>query len=167
MLKDPAAPAPRTADPVFVPLSDAQARHYRAGGPDAHGRPPERVTADWAVPCRHTLRLLPPGTPFLIVAHRPFSGLNPYTETGPIFLAAEDLPGADIRADLPEFLSSPAYIVRGYCDRERIVYGTGAVTPTPEIPAACRALLARPDVAFVHIRSATNNCFHVRVDRAA
>jgi hypothetical protein len=105
--------------------------------------------------------------PFLIVAHRPFRGLNPYTETGPIFLAAEDQPGAAPGAALPAFLSSPTYVVRGYGRDERIIYGTGAVTPTPEIPAVCRALLARDEVAFVHVRSATNGCFHVRVERPA
>lgn len=152
--------------PVFVPLSEAEAAHYRAGGADAYGLPPETATADWAVPCRHTLRLLPPGTPFLIVAHRPFRGLNPYTETGPIFLAAEDMPGAAVSTDLPAFLSSPAYIVRGYGADERILYGTGAVVLTPDIPAACERLLERDEVAFIHIRSASNNCFHVRVERA-
>jgi len=151
--------------PVFVPISDAEATHYRAGGPDAYGLPPERATADWPVPCRHGLRLLPPGTPFLIVAHRPFRGLNPYAETGPIFLAAEDGPGAPVGPDLPAFLSSPAYIVRGYTQDERILYGTGALTPTPDIPAACARLLERPEVAFVHVRSASNTCFHVRVER--
>ncbi len=151
--------------PVFIPLTDAEAAHYRSGGLDAHGLPPERVTADAAVPCRHSLQMLPPGTAFLIVAHRPFRGLNPYTETGPIFLAAEDAPGAAITTELPGFLTSPAYIVRGYSGDERIVYGTGAVTPTPDIRAVCARPLARDEVDFIHVRSATNNCFHVRVER--
>lgn len=151
--------------PVFVPLSDADARHYRSGGLDAYGLPPEQATADGPVPCRHSLRMLPPGTPFLIVAHRPFRGLKPYTETGPIFIAAESGAGADIGPDLPEFLSSPAYLLRGYSQDERILYGTGITTPTAQIPAACQQMLARDAVAFVHIRSATNTCFHVRVQR--
>jgi len=32
-------------------------------------------------------------------------------------------------------LDSPDYIVRGYGPDDRIVYGTGAVVPTPEIAA--------------------------------
>lgn len=154
--------------PVFVPLSDAEAAHYRAGGCDAYGLMPEsRVVQGGGVPCRHTLRMLPEGARYLIVAHRPFAGLNPYTETGPIFLAAEDVPGAAVSADLPAFLTSSAYIVRGYSADERIVYGTGAVTPTPDIPAACTRLFQSDEVAFVHIRSASNTCFHVRVERGA
>lgn len=154
--------------PVFLPLSDADAAHYRAGGLDAYGLPPERrVVQGGGVPCRHTLRMLTEGAPYLIVAHRPFAGLNPYTETGPIFLGAGDLPGAAVSSDLPPFLTSPAYIVRGYSADERIVYGTGAVTPTQDIPAACARLFERAEVAFIHVRSASNTCFHVRVEPEA
>ncbi len=154
--------------PIFIPLPDADAAHYRAGGADAYGLTPERrIATDGDIPCRHTLRLLPPGTPYIVVAHRPFAGLNPYTETGPIFLAAEPGPGAGPSPDLPPFLNSSRYIVRGYDADERILYGTGAVTPTAEIIDACARLLARAEVAFVHVRSASNNCFHVRVERGA
>jgi hypothetical protein len=61
-------------------------------------------------------------------------------------------------------LASPAYIVRGYGADDRIVYGTGRVVPTAEIPDAAEALLARGDVAYVHVRSASNNCYQLRVD---
>lgn len=154
--------------PVFLPLSDADAAHYRAGGPDAYGLAPERrVVEGGGVPCRHTLRLLPEGAAYLIVAHRPFAGLNPYTETGPIFLSADPVEGAAPSTELPAFLTSPAYIVRGYSADERILYGTGAVTPLAQITEACVRLLERADVAFLHIRSASNNCFHCRVERGA
>lgn len=152
--------------PLFIPISDDSAAHYRAGGSDAYGLAPERRISDGNnVPCRHSLRLVPAGAPYLIVAHRPFAGLNPYTETGPIFVAAEALPPAAPSHSLPETMTAPSYIVRGYSADERIIYGTGAVTPTDEVIAACAALLGRADVAFVHIRSAINNCFTVRVER--
>lgn len=152
--------------PLFVPLSDATARHYRQGGADAYGLPPERRISDGStIPCRHSLTLVPRGTPYLIVAHRPFAGLNPYTETGPIFLGAEDVPGPAPSPELPAFLTSPQYILRGYDLGERIIYGTGAVVALERLIEASAALLARSEVAFVHIRSASNNCFHVRVER--
>lgn len=152
--------------PLFIPLSNEDARHYRNGGLDAYGLPPERRISDGqGVPCRHSLRLLPAGAPYLIVAHRPFQGLNPYTETGPIFLAADPGPGAAPSHDLPPSLYSDAYIVRGYDAGERIIYGTGGVSPTGEVIKACARLMQRSDVAFVHIRSAANNCFSVRVER--
>lgn len=151
--------------PIFLPLPDAVTETYRAGAPDAYGLPPERAIASGDIPCRATLHPMPEGTPYLIVAHRPFETLNPYTETGPIFVSADPHPSAAPSHELPPFLTSPTYIVRGYSKDERILYGTGAVTPTEQIIARCTELLSRPDVAFVHIRSAQNNCFHCRVER--
>jgi Protein of unknown function (DUF1203). len=152
--------------PVFIPLPAAVAAHYRAGGADAYGlRPERRVVQGGGVPCRATLRLLPEGAPYLIVAHRPFEGLNPYTETGPIFLSADEGAGAAPSTELPPFLASPAYILRGYSADERIIYGTGQVVPTDDLIAASALLLDRHEVAFLHIRSSTNNCFHCRVER--
>lgn len=151
--------------PIFHPLPADVTSHYRAGGADAYGRAPERRVSDgMGVPCRASLRMVPAGAAYLIVAHRPFAALNPYTETGPIFVSL-DMPLTDPSPDLPDFLHSPRYILRGYCAEDRIVYGTGAIIETSDLIAASAALLAREDVAYAHIRSATNNCFHCRVER--
>jgi hypothetical protein len=66
---------------------------------------------------------------------------------------------------LPEILTSADYIVRGYGADDRIVYGTGAVVPTGEVKGRAEALLERPDIAYVHMRSARNNCYQLRIDR--
>lgn len=150
----------------FIPIDSATAWALRTGT-DAYGLPPERVAPSTGrgTPCRHCLRQIPEGEPYLIVAHRPFTGLNPYTETGPIFLCADHCqPGGP---SLPtDVLTSDSYILRGYSNDERILYGTGSVVPTSAIPARCAELFVRPDLAFIHIRSASNNCFICRVDRA-
>lgn len=150
----------------FIPLQTALVERWRAGGADDYGLAPERAVSDGdGIPCRHCLKVTPAGADYLIVGHRPFAGLNPYTETGPIFVCAACERAGETGA-LPLMLASPGYIVRGYSDAERIVYGTGGVVPTQDIPARCEELLARADIAFVHVRSASNNCFQVRVDRA-
>ena len=66
---------------------------------------------------------------------------------------------------MPEILASPDYILRGYGADERIVYGTGGVVPTGWIVARAAELLAMAEVDFVHVRSARNNCFQVRIER--
>ena len=151
----------------FMPIPTAIATALR-DGPDANGQRPQTAGPSTAsgTPCRHCLRQVPAGQPYLILAHRPFDGLNPYTETGPIFLCAEDCaPGG--RASLPrEILQAASYITRAYSADERIIYGTGAVTETNRIADRCVELLADPLVAFVHIRSTANNCFLCRVERA-
>lgn len=151
----------------FLPMPTETATAYWTGGKDAYGMVPERHISDgYGVPCRHCLRLVGAGEPYLVLAHRPFPALQPYAETGPVFLHAEPCAAHVPSEDLPPMLTSRDYIVRGYSARDRILYGTGAVVPTGDIPDYAAALLARADVAYLHIRSARNNCYQCRVERA-
>lgn len=150
----------------FSPIATQIARAYQDGGPDANGQMPERQISDGGGnPCRHCLKMIPEGAAMLVLAHRPFPAPQPYAEMGPIFLCAEECPAGG-GAALPEVLASPDYFVRGYGGDDRIVYGTGAVVPTARITAEAAARLADPRVAYVHVRSARNNCFQCRIDRA-
>ncbi|MEC3862342.1 DUF1203 domain-containing protein [Mesobacterium sp. TK19101] len=151
----------------FDAIPTEQVRALQSGGLDANGQVPERRISDGVgVPCRHCLKLVPKGEFYLVLAYRPFAMIHPYAEVGPIFLCAKECVSGSVEAKLPDFLVSDSYILRGYDTDERIVYGTGRVTPTVEITSYCKALLRRPEIDFVHIRSASNNCFHVRVERS-
>lgn len=151
----------------FHAIDTATARHLQNGGPDAYGQTIERATSDGdGIPCRHCLALIPAGKSYLILAHRPFEGLNAFTETGPIFLCAEPCERATPGPELPSMLESQHYILRGFDHQERIVYGTGKVIPTDEIQRRAAQLLANPIIAFVHVRSAANNCYHCRIERS-
>lgn len=150
--------------PHFIGMPPTDADTYRAGAPDAYGKPPERQRSDGSAPCRCCLRYIPEGAEMLVLAYRPFHNLQPYAETGPIFLCAEHCrPEQD--AARPEILTSPTYLLKGYSDDQRIIYGTGQITPVDEVPAYADALLARDDVAFVDLRSARNNCWQARLTR--
>lgn len=137
-------------------------------GLDSYGNLVERHPSAEAgsVPCRHCLSHVPDGAPYLILAHRPFQTRNPYSETGPIFLCAEECRRAQTSPEPPAMLQAEAYILRGYSADERIIYGTGAVTLRSQIIDYATSLLARQDVAFVDLRSASNNCFLCRIHRA-
>lgn len=153
---------------LFKALPTGPVRALQAGGVDAYGHVPERAISDGdGVPCRHCLKNVAAGEPYLILAYRPFPELQPYAETGPIFLHAEECSRAEEAAAIPELFSKTSdYIVRGYSDDDRIVYGSGAVVPTPDIPARAAELLERDDIAYLHMRSARNNCYQCRIDRA-
>ena len=107
------------------------------------------------------------GEDYLILAHRPFPELQPYAETGPIFLHAEPCQRAEESDVLPElFRPTPDYILRGYGHDDRIVYGTGAVVPTHQICGRAHELAgSAPEIAYVHMRSAKNNCYQCRIER--
>ena len=149
-----------------LPSAAVEAIHHT--GLDSYGDPVERhpSAAEGGMPCRHCLQNVPAGKPFLALAHRPFTGRNPFTETGPIYLCDPFCAPATASPDVPTFLSAPQYILRGYGPDERIVYGTGAVTPRAELKAYAETLLSRDDIAFVDLRSASNNCFLCRIHRA-
>lgn len=151
----------------FFGLPTETVTQLRATRRDAYGLPMETDRSPGAgIPCRHCLSCTPEGRDFLILAHRPFETLNAYTETGPIFLCADDCAAPAPSDAVPPMLAAPAYLLRGYTADEHIVYGTGQVTPTPDIPGYARSLLSDPQIGFVDIRSASNTCFQCRVRRA-
>lgn len=152
----------------YVALPTNRVQALREGALDDYGMRPERRMSDGVgVPCRHCLRNVEAGRNFLVLAYRPFPALQPYAETGPIFLHAEQCeraPETDVMPAL--FRATTNYILRGYGDDDRIVYGTGAVTPTHKICNRAHELLRRDDIAYLHMRSAKNNCYQCRIERA-
>lgn len=150
----------------YAPLNAAFIADIRAGGPDANGQPAERVISDGqGKPCRCCLDTVPAGAEMLIFAARPFTSLHPYAESGPVFLCADNCPPYEGN-DLPPVLKlSPDYLVKAYSEDERIIYGTGQITPSDEVRPYAEALFARDDVAFVDVRSAKNNCILSRMRR--
>ncbi len=152
----------------FVAMPTDEARAFQRGEPDAYGMAPARRTSDGdGGPCRQCLRNVAKGEEYLILAYRPFPALQPYAETGPIFLHAEPCaraPETDVMPDI--FKATPDWILRGYGHDDRIVYGTGAVTATKDICTRSHDLLRRADIAYLHMRSARNNCFQARIERA-
>lgn len=152
---------------VFRAIPTDVARAYQDGAPDAHGRPPEpRAGEDTPAPCRHCLTLIE-GEAYLVLAHRPFSALQPYAETGPIFLHARTCERHPDTGEPPALLlRARQLIVRGYSADERIVYGTGAVIAPDRLSETAAAILDRADVAFAHVRYAATSCFACRIDRA-
>lgn len=148
-------------------LPTATVTALQDGGPDANGMPPERRLSDGdGVPCRHCLDDVPAGQPYLVLAYRPFPEPQPYAEVGPIFLHADPCPRYDEAAGIPPmFLRRQHYLVRGYGADDRIVYGTGQITPAADLADTADQILRQADVAYVHVRSASNNCFQCRIDR--
>jgi hypothetical protein len=144
------------------------ATSLRRGGTDANGQAPERKISDGdGVPCRHCLGYIEAGAPYLVFAYRPFPRPQPYAELGPVFIHADGCRAYDPAAGLPvrDRDSGEQRILRGYGADDRIVYGTGVVVEAEAIDSTAAQILARDDVAYVHMRSATNNCWTLRIDR--
>ena len=148
-----------TYDPAFV-------ASVRTGGPDANGRAPERAVSDGvAKPCRCCLRDIPEGRDMLILAARPFPEPQPYAETGPIFLCAEECEPWSGDGPPQILRTSPDYLLKGYSRDDRIVYGTGRITAMADIECYAGEVFAKAEIAYIDVRSARNNCFLTRIHR--
>ncbi len=138
----------------------------RAGGPDANGQTAECVISDGVgKPCRCCLNTVPAGDEMLILAARPFPAPQPYAEQGPIFLCAKDCTPWQEEGTPPILLVSKEYLMKAYSADDRIIYGTGRITPKEEVEPYTNTLFAREDVAYIDVRSAVNNCFLTRIPR--
>ena len=150
---------------ILVPSEDVIG--WQAAGVDSQGRPAKQKISDGdGCPCRHCQENIGKGDPYLVLAHRPFSGLHAYAETGPIFVHAAACRRAESGDALPAIFNGASYILRGYDNGEIIVYGTGGVVDRARIIDRAETILENPAVAFIHARSAQNNCFHWRIERA-
>lgn len=150
----------------FTAMPTTDAETIWNGGNDAYGHFPETMVSDGpGHPCRHCLRNIDAGDALYVFAYRPFPEPQPYAETGPVFLHQKRCERYAAEEVMPPVLTtSPNFILRGYGTNNRIVYGTGAVTEVADIPAYATELLRKPEVAYVHVRSARNNCYQCRID---
>jgi hypothetical protein len=151
----------------FQALLTATAENFQTGMDDANGQPPERHISDGhGNPCRHCLMDIPQGEPFLIIAYRPFPALQPYAEVGPIFLHAEACGRYDGAAGvLPVIADRDTLLIRGYGNDDRIVYGSGQVIASEDVAETAAKMFERPEIAYIHLRSASYNCYTCRIDR--
>ena len=152
---------------VFQPLEQETVENLRAGGPDAYGNLAEHaISTGTGTPCRCCLDNVPKGAAMLICAARPFPTLQPYAETGPIFLCADRCTPFAGNTEPPILRNSDSFLLKGYDAEHRIIYGTGQITQASAVAHYAKDLFDRAEVAFVDVRSATNNCFLTRIIKA-
>ncbi len=134
----------------------------------------DRGVDDFANPLVVTVNQDPGGTPLrcclteaavgeevALLAWRPSAIPGAYAEVGPVFIHAQPCPGP-AGTGYPEGFRHRQQLLRAYDGQGRavdneIVNGAGAED-------ALHALLARPDVAYVHSRNPLAGCYMFRVD---
>jgi len=151
----------------FVAMATDEARRYWNGESDSNGDAPELHVAEGpGIPCRHCLAEVSVGEEYLILGYRPFPSPQPYAEVGPVFLHAKACERyADVQTTPAMYLGGEDRLVKGYSHDDRIVYGTGRVVNPDDIQSYAQQLLQDPKIAYIHVRSSTNNCFSCRIDR--
>jgi hypothetical protein len=151
-----------------APIPDTFLRRVRSEGIDDLGQPVKQVVAEGGEPCRDVLRRARPGERLILASFTPFTKPGPYKEYGPIFVLADDSDESIDRDHLPAAGSDDNYLrgqfaIRAYSEAEEIV--DAELIQAPEMAAAVKRLLDRPDTAFLHVRFPTYGCFALRIDR--
>jgi len=150
----------------FSGMPQSYADSLRDGATDANNQTAEKQISDGnGNPCRVCLEMIEKDVPFLVFAYRPFDTINPYTEIGPVFIHQHQCSAYNRKSDiLPSVLrDSDKYLLRGYGADNRIVYGTGQVIAQEQIITYANTLLKDPAIRFVHVRSASNNCWQAKI----
>ncbi|MFN2509437.1 MAG: DUF1203 domain-containing protein [Chthoniobacterales bacterium] len=137
----------------------AQARRIAAAGRPDH----KTVVADspHAAPCRHCLRWADPGEAMILFPYQSIPADHPYGESGPIFVHKEPCHRYSA-VDVYPAAFRDGRVLRGYNAQSEIV---AAEVPGDDPEGTIEAMLAKPEISFLHVRSITHGCYTMKVER--
>ena len=146
--------------PVSSEIADAARRAVKAGAVD-HAL----ITVDSpeSSPCRHCLRWAQPGERVILFPYTAIPSGHPYSETGPIFVHANDCQRYSSTNEYPADFRN-GRVFRAYDLNYNTIDAQVVDGSEPEV--VIESLLRNPDTAFVDVRSVTRGCFTFRVQRA-
>ena len=114
-------------------------------------------------PCRHCLHFAKPGERLILFPYAAIPAGHPYSESGPIFVHAEQCERYRATHEYPEdFRRGRAF--RAYNTSYDMIDAEVANVNEPE--AIVEKLLQNPETAFVDARSVTRGCYTFRIQRA-
>ena len=150
---------------VFEPIPPATLDQIRAAGTDEAGN---RLTVQTdpagGNPLRCCLSETAPGERVLLLAYTPPGTCGAYAERGPVFIHAERCRGYLTPGRYPPALAHRQQVVRAYDHQGSIADGILADDGEHAL-TVIRELLARSDVALVHLRNVGYGCYNFAVRR--
>ncbi len=147
-------------DIQFLAIDPARLAAMRGRGSDDFGNPWTPFPARGWEPLRCCLRRPVESEPIALITYSPWPSPHPWMEAGPVFVHSGPCAGyADTHAYPAEMLGSPRMLNPFDRTGARAYHHITFVGPDDDHEAAVRRLLAEPDVASVHVRSAEAGCF--------
>ena len=112
-------------------------------------------------PCRCCLKQFQPGEKRLLFTYAPVNADNPYNETGPVYIHENCSSYADPDVFPPEVKQGrlPIHLVLRSYNNDRRMIDARFVKNNDEVEMTIETLLSNGDIAFIHIRNATYQCF--------
>jgi hypothetical protein len=148
---------------VFEPIPPGTLQQIRAAGADEAGnRLTVQADTEGGNPLRCCLRESGPGEQVLLIAYTPPGTRGAYAERGPVFIHAGPCGGYLAPDRYPPALRHRPQVVRAYNRDGQIADGVLASNGDHAM-TVIRELLARPDVALVHLRNVGYGCYNFAV----
>ena len=146
--------------PLPTEIAEAARKTAQTGAPDH-----ELVTADTpdAYPCRHCLRWAEPGERLVLFPFASVPPGRPYSESGPIFVHANDCERYSVVAEYPRSFREHR-VIRAYNTADNMIDAVVVEDGQPE--QVIEKLFQNPETAFLQTRSVTRGCYTFRIERA-
>lgn len=153
----------------IVPLSAKYAANIRITRKDSFGHEVIEQTATGLGPCRVSLKPFKRGVDKrLLLSHSPFSVDNAFNQPGPVFINAEDVEEyKDVYRFPPEIKADKEHFhltLIGYDANQMMVYSK-MVGDNDVEEMIVDAFATRPNIAYLHARSAEACCYICRIER--
>jgi hypothetical protein len=146
--------------PLPTEIADAARRVAKTGAAD-HAI--IKVDSPESSPCRHCLRWANPGERVVLFPYAAIPSGQPYSETGPVFVHADQCQRYSTTNEYPADFRN-GRVFRAYDSSYNIIDAQVMNGSEPEI--VIESLFQDPNTAFVDVRSVTRGCFTFRVQRA-
>lgn len=123
-----------------------------------------RQVAGAGAPCRVSLDDARPGETVLLLNHEHQPAATPYRASHAIFVREGATQAHPAPGEVPEAIRRRLLSVRAFDAAGMMV--NADVTEGRDASAVIDAMLADPDVAYLHLHNARQGCYAARVDRA-
>jgi hypothetical protein len=156
-------------DVIYRPIDPDRLRLMREAGEDEFGNPWRPRTAHGWEPLRCCLRTAEKAADIALISYSPWPlpWSTPWAEAGPVFVCDSGCPGYSQRDRYPDGLRGQHLQLNPFDHTGARAYRhLRFVEPDEDPEAAVREVLAKPDVAHLHVRSAIAQCFTFEARRA-
>src|SRR3954470_21459765 len=146
--------------PLPTDIADAARREVNMGAAD-HAL----ITVDTpqSSPCRHCLRWAETDERVILFSYSAIPSGHPYSETGPIFVHANECPRYSATYEYPADFRE-GRVFRAYDSNYNII--AAEIVNGSESEAVIQTLFQNAETAFIDVRSVTRGCFTFRVQPA-
>ena len=146
--------------PQYLPINPNRLQDMRTRAADESGNPWTPHAATGGEPLRCCLDRAKPGEDIALISYTPWTTPSPWAETGPVFVHHDPCAGY-ITPDRypPEFLASASMLNPFDRTGARAYDHITWLRPDDDHEAVVHLILAQPEVAHLHVRSATAGCF--------